>query len=349
MYNDNHRFEPGFYGLFLCKSLVDKHMFVRYNLLYTLPTLAFLLLIGDNLSKGIILHFRWYFMACITKVLEKKINGLRVNLFEFNIDEDNNLNEIKSYLKGKISNSVVHNFSEYDLTYYGSKNLNPDFVARFNACVSKINTPKKASIRQFDVRRERVTEWIAQYLLEQEFDCVFFDDSDKKINLKTVEIDKHTDGIDVPGLLISNNKIQFVVCEVKASDSSKIPCDSMTALQNDIQKSIDNDENRVSKEILEYMHGIRNAKIDEIILEKIIGFLGQLIMKEKKDMIEDVFFFPVILRSNSRIITEKNVDDYNYFSLNGVSGENVENVVASFRKNFSDFSNELYDEVMGSL
>lgn len=100
-------------------------------------------------------------MVGITKVLEKEVNGLQVNLFELDIENEESFNEIKAYLVDKVKLSKVHNVVEYDLIYYGSKNLNPEFVARFNKQVEKINTPKRTSIPQFDVRRERVTEWIS--------------------------------------------------------------------------------------------------------------------------------------------------------------------------------------------
>ena len=47
--------------------------------------------------------------------------------------------------------------------------MNPAFVERFNEQIAKINIPQRASIPQFDVRRERITEWLAQYLLEQKY------------------------------------------------------------------------------------------------------------------------------------------------------------------------------------
>ena len=84
-----------------------------------------------------------YTMAGISKVLETELNGLKVNLFEFDIENEESFNEIKAYLVNKVKISKVHNIEEYDLTYYGTKNLNPDFVARFNEQVAKINIPKK--------------------------------------------------------------------------------------------------------------------------------------------------------------------------------------------------------------
>ena len=136
-------------------------------------------------------------MADVRRVLETRKNGLKVNLFEFDIENEEKFSNLKEYLINKVKRSGVHNIEEYNLTYYGSKNLNPAFVAKFNEQVAQINIPKRAVIPQFDVRRERVTEWMAQHLLEQVYGCTFYDEADKRLNLKTVEIDKHTDGIDV--------------------------------------------------------------------------------------------------------------------------------------------------------
>lgn len=286
-------------------------------------------------------------MANVTKVLEKEVNGLKVSLFEYDVESEESINQIKEYLINKVKISKVHNTAQYDLTYYGTQNLDPEFVVRFNEQVAKINIPKKSMLPQFDVRRERVTEWIAQYLLEQEYGCKFYDEADKRINLKTVEIDKHTDGIDVPGIWIDNDRIRFVVCEVKASETMKIPCDSVKSLQEDIQKAIDNVDNRVTREILEYMHGIRNVKIQDELLNKIVGFLAHLIAGEKKDLAENIMFFPFLLRNNEKIVPEGNVDDYENFSLQRVKRENVENIILSYEKQFTDFSNKIYEEAIG--
>ena len=286
-------------------------------------------------------------MANVKKVLETEVNGLKVNLFEYDIESKESISQIKEYLINKVRISKVHNTAEYDLTYYGAQNLDPEFVTRFNEQVAKINIPKKSSIPHFDVRRERVTEWMAQYLLEQEYGCKFYDEADKRINLKAVEIDKHTDGIDVPGIWIDNDKIRFVVCEVKASEITKIPCSSAKDLQEDIQKAIDNVDNRVTREILEYMHGIRNVKIQDELLDKIVEFLAYLIAGEKKDLAENIMFFPFLLRNSKKIVPERNIDDYKNFSLQRVKRENVENIILAFEKEFTDFSTKIYEEAIG--
>ena len=119
-------------------------------------------------------------MAGISKVLETELNGLKVKLFEFDVEDDESFNELKAYLINKVKISKVHNVEEYDLTYYGTKNLDPAFIARFNEQAARINIPKKAKKPQFDVRRERVTEWMGQYLLEQKYGCKFYDEADKR-------------------------------------------------------------------------------------------------------------------------------------------------------------------------
>lgn len=286
-------------------------------------------------------------MSNVNKVLETEVNGLKVNLFEYDLESEESINQIKKYLINKVKISRVHNIAEYDLTYYGTQNLDPEFVARFNDQIAKINIPKKTSIPQFDVRRERVTEWIAQYILKQEYGCRFYDEADKRINLKNVEIDKHTDGIDVPGIWVDNDRIRFVVCEVKASEVNKIPCDSVKSLQEDIQKAIDDTDNRVSREILEYMHGIRNVKIQDELLDKIVGFLVNLIAGEKKDLADNIMFFPFLLRNNEKIVSDMNIDDYKNFSLQRVKKENVKNTILAFKKQFTEFSNEIYKEAIG--
>lgn len=286
-------------------------------------------------------------MAGITKVLEENLNGLNVNLFEFDVEEEDDLQELRDYLIHKVKISKVHNVAEYDLMYYGANILNPEFVERFNQQVANMNIPEHSGIAQFDVRRERVTEWMAQYLLEKEYPCQFYDEADKRINLKAVEINKHTDGIDVPGIWIDEDKVRFVVCEVKASEEKRIPCGSARGLQEDIQKAINNEGNRISHEILEYMHNIRDVKIQDDILKKIMVFLGELIAGKHGELADNIIFFPVLLRNNERIVTEKNIADYREFDVTGVNKDNVKNIILSFRKKFGEFSDDIYREAIG--
>ena len=100
-------------------------------------------------------------MYNVKKILETSVNNLKVTLFEYDVESEDSLSQIKEYLINKVRISKVHSITEYDLTYYGVQNLDPKFVDRFNKQIAKISIPKKASVPQFDVRRERVTEWMA--------------------------------------------------------------------------------------------------------------------------------------------------------------------------------------------
>jgi hypothetical protein len=231
----------------------------------------------------------------VKELASTKLNSLTVKLFEYDIDNEQSFTDLKEYLVKKIKKSKVHNVN---LNYYGSKNLNPTFVKKFNEQVAKITIPQKAKMPQFDVRRERVTEWMAQLLLEKKYNCMFYEEADKKMNIEPVELSKHTPGIDVPGIRIVDNQIKFVICEVKASEENNIPCSSVTSLQQDIQKSIDNKESRVTLEILQYMSGIRNVKMKDVELQRIIDFLAKLITGNRTELADSIMFFPVLIRNN---------------------------------------------------
>ena len=287
-------------------------------------------------------------MSNIKQLLATKTNGLNVKLFEYDIDNEQSYNHLKEYLIDKVKSSKVHNEENYDLTDFGTKNLKPEFIQKFNETVAKISIPKKTKLPQFDVRRERVTEWMAQLLLEQEYGCKFYDEADKRMNIEPVEIDKHTDGIDVPGIRIVNDAIKFVICEVKASEDKNIPCTSVTPLQDDIQKAVENRDNRASKEILQYMHGIRNVKFRNDELQGIVDFLANLIAGEENTLAENIMFFPVLIRNNDKIISNKDAGDYRDFAVNGISNNNIENIVFAFKKSIDNFSNDIYTEAIGN-
>ena len=51
-------------------------------------------------------------MAGISKVLETELNGLKVNLFEFDIENEESFNEIKAYLVNKVKISKNYNNEE---------------------------------------------------------------------------------------------------------------------------------------------------------------------------------------------------------------------------------------------
>lgn len=94
---------------------------------------------------------------------------------------------------------------------------------------------------------------------------------------------------------------------IKFRTTKKFPV--AATLQEDIQKSINNDEERVTREILQYMQGIRNAKMTDDELQMIVDFLAKLIVNTENSLVENIMFFPVIIRNNEEIIRNKDVGD----------------------------------------
>lgn len=283
----------------------------------------------------------------IKELLSKKLNGLHVKLFEYDIHDEQNFNKLKEYLINKVKKSKVHDVENYNLNFFGSKNLNPEFIKKFNEQISKINNPLVAKIPQFDVRRERITGWMAQLLLEKQYNCKFYDEADKRLNIEPKDIDKQIPGIDVPGIRIVNEQLKFVVCEVKASEDENIPCSSVRDLQKDIQGSIDN-QKRISREILQYMHGIRNVRLGDNELLRIIDFLSRLIVNSNNELINNIFFFPVLIRNNISIVKNKDVSDYKNFLVTGIDKNNIENIVYAFNYSINDFYKDIYEEAIGN-
>ena len=148
---------------------------------------------------------------------------------------------------------------------------------------------------------------------------------------------------------MDDDSIKFVVCEVKASEALQIPCTSVKSLEEDIQKAIDNVDSRVSREILEYMHGIRNIKLQDDTLKRMIDFLAQLIAGEKEELADNIIFFPFLIRNNEKIVSDLNLDDYKNFGVQGVKRENIQNIILSFKNQFTDFSNEIYEKALGGV
>jgi len=287
-------------------------------------------------------------MTGIRELLSTKSNGLIVKLFEYDVENEQAFGELKEYLIKKIKTSKVHNSEEFDLSYYGSKNLNPEFIQKFKERIDQISIPQKTKIPQFDVRRERVTEWMAQLLLEKAYGCRFYKEADKRMNIEPVNINKHTPGVDAPGIRIVDGKIKFVICEVKASEDKKIPCSSAVLLRNEIQNAIEDKENRLTKEILQYMNGIKNVKFKDEELQEIIEFLANLIVNSEQSVIDNVMFFPVLIRNNDTIIEKNDIDDYKDFIVSDIFDKNIENIIFAFRHPINDFSNNIYTEAIGN-
>ena len=56
-----------------------------------------------------------------------------------------------------------------------------------------------------------------------------------------------------------------------------------------------------------------------------------------------------MIRNNEKIVSDLNLDDYKNFGVQGVKRENIQNIILSFKNQFTDFSNEIYEKALGGV
>lgn len=284
-------------------------------------------------------------MGLIDYIDSSEHNGITVKLFEYNLTNDNNIIELKNYLIDKVKKSQSYTKKIISNLHYNTSPLmNDKFIANITKRINDCSCPQNHPIEHFGVKRERITEWMAQLLLEKKYKCKFFDEADKRMLLSYATEDKHTPGIDVPGILTNGDELKFIICEVKASEQNSIPCSSSKELNDDIQKAINNKKNRVSKEILDYVSRIQDIEFNTKDIEKIINFLLELLSDTTYN--NKIHFFPVLIRNNEKIKINKNSDDYKNFNVDNLSKENIENILGIFLSPINEFSDSIYKEAL---
>ena len=108
----------------------------------------------------------------------REINGIEVFLYQMDLNDARERKKIESYIKNKIKKMKMHNNYMENLKYL-SPNINIDLVSKCENRIKEIAIPKHSSKKWFDVRRSRVTEFMAELLLEKEQNCIFYDEADK--------------------------------------------------------------------------------------------------------------------------------------------------------------------------
>ena len=126
---------------------------------------------------------------------------------------------------------------------------------------------------------------MAQKLLEKQYNCLFYEKADKKMQAPIIDRDKHVGGIDVTGIRNYSDGFKFVVCEVKASSSKDIPCSSAKDLLDDINKSFYDESERTTKEVMNYLSSLSNVLKDDNdqIIYNIVKFLMEIIEEKGKE------------------------------------------------------------------
>lgn len=278
------------------------------------------------------------------------INGFEVALFELgtNSQKDEML-KLEEHLKNKIRKMKLHNPDEYRALLQVPGVIENEFTEKILAQIKRINIPSKNKNQWFDVRRSRVTEIMAQCLLEREYNCIFYEEADKRINTEVVNRDKHTPGIDVTGIYHNKRDFKFVACEVKASKGD-VPCEEAKSLLTDIYKGYTNEEDRLSKEILQYYTDLNMAQIDDILMRDILAFLIKLIdvSSSHEELIKNVIFIPFLIRYNPKIIEHNTLEDFADFKIEDMKGIDIKGVIWAFNKDINTFANDLYDEVLAN-
>ena len=283
-------------------------------------------------------------------------NGFEIRVYDIDSSNQDDIKKLENYIISKIRKMKIHN----GISIYSNVNgIKKDFLNKIKEAeennkteLSRICTPEENTKKWFDVRRSRVTEFMSQLLLEKELNCVFFDETDKRINLSAFEADTHVKGIDVTGVHIDNNgNSKFVVCEVKASGSDKIPCSSSNDLLNDIKNSYNLTNERVFREIKDFTSKLLEANVtDEInnIIEYIVDLYAQILDKKssKKLILDNILFIPFLIRRNPKIIENNDIRDFNNFNKADFEQINLKGVIWVLNQDIDSFCINLYNKAV---
>ncbi|MCG3695471.1 hypothetical protein ACN09M_09905 [Aliarcobacter butzleri] len=271
------------------------------------------------------------------------INGFEINAYTV----DTKFNQaLKDLLKNKIKKIKLYTEDYIDFL---SPDTDPKFKTKMYEKIVELSLPSNHKIKWFDVKRSFTTEFMSQILLEKNYNCIFHNEADKRINTTPINVDKHADGIDVVGIKSQGETFNFVVCEVKASKDNNIPCSSSASLLDDIKKSSTPNSKRLQREILQYMKNI--GSVNTQTTEQAVKFLSELLVVESSEnkLFESIIFYPFLIRDNNEIINNGNLNDFQDFKKEELSDIQLTGIIWSFNENIDDFCINLYDEAIGEL
>tara|TARA_R110002072_G_scaffold157172_6_gene307744 strand:+ start:804 stop:1667 length:864 start_codon:yes stop_codon:yes gene_type:complete len=275
----------------------------------------------------------------------KKINDFEVSVYEVDNKDAGEQLKLEEYLTSKIKNIKIYNDLDKYADLLNVPNIDAAFAEKLKASIKEICDPKKHPIQAFDIRRSFVTEFLSQLLLERNYSCVFYEEADKKINVDPVLIEKHSAGIDVTGIQRDTDAMKFVVCEVKASNS-KIPCTESEPLLNDIKKAYELENKRLTREILSYCRKLNDT--DDDMLTGVVEFLVNILAKkdDKEFVLDNIIFFPFLIRQNADIVTNSDVSDYNVFGEEKFNGSAIKGIIWSFNNDINTFCQNIWSKAL---
>lgn len=278
---------------------------------------------------------------------QKTINDINVALYDIDLENEEVMNDLKKWLQQKIKRMNMHNTNFIDA--FNVPTISEEYKQKIKKIYEKKSNPKENKIKWFDVRRSRVTEFMAQKLLEKQYNCLFYEEADKKMQAPIIDRDKHAGGIDVTGIRNYNNEFKFVVCEVKASSSKDIPCSSASDLLKDINKSFYDESDRTTKEVMNYLKSLSNVLNDDNdqIIYNIVKFLMEIIEENGKGSFinNKVVFFPFLIRNNEKVCKEYSLDDFSDFKNEDFKNTEMKGIIWAFNTEIDEFVRKIYDEV----
>lgn len=281
--------------------------------------------------------------------INKTIKSFEISVYEVDASITDEQKKLEDYLINKIKKIKVFNELDDVASMINVPGITPEFYEKFKKDLVEMCNPSKHKIAAFDVRRSYITEFMSQLLLEKKYNCIFYDDADKRLNADAITINKHNPGIDVVGIKLDDATIKFAVCEVKASKSA-IPCTESENLLADIEKAKDISTSRLSKEILKYISDLHKTT-DDSVVGKIIQFLLEILSKkeDKGFVLSNVIFFPFLIRNNPDIVSNEDVTDFENFDGTKFTDTNIKGIIWSFNNDIDTFCTKIWDEAIAHV
>lgn len=276
---------------------------------------------------------------------KKTINDIEVTLYDVDLEKEDEINDLKNWLQQKIKRMNMHNADFIDT--FNVPTISEEFRQRIKEKYEKNSNPIENKIEWFDVRRSRVTEFMAQRLLEKQYNCLFYEEADKKITASIIDRDKHVGGVDVTGIKKEEDDFKFVICEVKSSSSKSIPCENAKELLKDINASFYNDKDRTTKEIMNYFKSLSNSLTNDELIHNILIFLINLVDELGNESVikNKLVFFPFLIRNNKKVCEEYELNDFSNFKNDDFKNTEMKGIIWAFNTDIDEFVKKIYNEV----
>ena len=289
-----------------------------------------------------------YKQMIFTKVSEAVVGHVNSTVYE--LDASHQV-EFETALREKIRSMRIHRGIVDEISSMLAPNATADFKASIESYQREANNPMNNSRIQLDVRRSRVTEFMSEMLLEKQHGCLFYESTNKRINLPPYDADKHVSGIDVTGLLKQNDSFKFVVCEVKSSSQETRSGVGVDKLVDEIRDAYDDKNGTLGREIKATIQQIQDeASIDSTEISNIIRFLTEALAARgtKEVILNRIIFFPFLVKQNAGGNPVDASVELHKFSSEEFNGAELHGVIWSFGKTLDEFCHEIYESAVTS-